>query len=86
MAGGSVCPVGSNDDACAPGDKTQLSPGGHWVSPQLPLALLHSPYLQPPPPRTPALLLRPSVTALEMNSSAGVIKDNELLISTGEHN
>lgn len=34
----------------------------------------------------PALLLRPSVTALEMNSSAGVIKDNELLISTGEHN
>lgn len=31
-------------------------------------------------------LRRPSVTALEKNSNAGVIKDNELLISPGEHN
>lgn len=34
-----------------------------------------------------ALLLGPSVTALEKkNSNVGVIKANELLISTGEHN
>lgn len=46
--------------------------------------------LSPPPccahPTCSLPVLHPSTTALEKNSSAGAIKDNELLISTEEHN
>lgn len=59
-----------------------LHEGRGFLSPLI-LSLLHSPHPRHTPPHTAAQSL---YHLLEKNSNASVIKDNELLISTGKHN